>query len=129
MKFTRYPKRDAIRDYFPLPNEIFSFGLSTGEIAVYAYLMYCEDRKTFQCHPSYKTIGNAVGMSKNTENNGGVNYYQNSEDGMKEIIREAMRQSGNIPPTLTKNQGERIGIFVARDVDFSSVYQLKTINR
>ena len=66
MRFTRYPKRDAIRDYFPVPNEIFSLGLSTGEIAVYAYLMYCEDRKTFQCHPSYKTIGNAVGMSKNT---------------------------------------------------------------
>ena len=65
LKFTRYPKCDAIRDYFPLPNEIFSFGLSTGEIAVYAYLMYCEDRKTFQCHPSYKTIGKAVGMSKN----------------------------------------------------------------
>ena len=33
---------------------------------VYAYPMYCEDRKKFQCHPSYKTIGNAVGMSKNT---------------------------------------------------------------
>ena len=66
MKFTRYPKRDAIRDYFPLPNEIFSLGLSTGEIAVYAYLLRCENRKTFQCHPSYKTIGNAVGMSKNT---------------------------------------------------------------
>ena len=66
MKFTRYPKRDAIRDYFPLPNEIFSLGLSTGEIAVYAYLMYCEDRKTFQCHPSYATIGEAVNMSNNT---------------------------------------------------------------
>ena len=66
MKFTRYSKRDAIRDYFPLPNEIFSLGLSPGEIAVYPYLMYCEDRKTFQCHPSYKTIGKAVGMSKNT---------------------------------------------------------------
>ena len=66
MKFTRYPKRDAIRDYFPLPNEIFSLNLCFGEIAVYAYLMYCEDRKTFQCHPSYKTIGKAVGMSKNT---------------------------------------------------------------
>lgn len=25
-----------------------------------------ENRKPFQCHPSYKTIGNAVGMSKNT---------------------------------------------------------------
>lgn len=69
------------------------------------------------------------GMTKQTENNGGVNYYQNSEDGMKEIIREAMRQSGNIPPTLTKNQGERVGIFVARDVDFSSVYQLKPIQK
>ena len=69
------------------------------------------------------------GMTKQTENNGGVNYYQNSEDGMKEIIREAMRQSGNIPPTLTKNQGERVGIFVARDVDFSSVYQLRPIQK
>ena len=69
MKFTRYPKRDAIRDYFPVANGIFCLGLSSGEIAVYAYLMYCEDRKTFQCHPSYKTIGNAVGMSKNTVKN------------------------------------------------------------
>ena len=66
MKFHRYPERDAIKHYFPLPNEIFCLGLCSGEIAVYAYLMYCEDRKTFQCHPSYKTIGEAVGMSKNT---------------------------------------------------------------
>ena len=66
MRFTRYPKRDAIRDYFPVPNEIFCLGLSSGEIAVYAYLLRCENRKTFQCHPSYKTIGKAVGMSKNT---------------------------------------------------------------
>ena len=66
MKYNRYPKRDAVKNYFPLPNEIFCLDLSAGEIAVYAYLMYCEDRKTFQCHPSYKTIGNAVGQSKNT---------------------------------------------------------------
>ena len=66
MKYNRYPKRDAVKHYFPLPNEIFCLDLSAGEIAVYAYLMYCEDRKTFQCHPSYKTIGNAVGPSKNT---------------------------------------------------------------
>ena len=66
MKYNRYPKRDAVKHYFPLPNEIFCLDLSAGEIAVYAYLMFCEDRKTFQCHPSYKTIGNAVGLSKNT---------------------------------------------------------------
>ena len=66
MKYNRYPKRDAVKNYFPLPNEIFSLGLSGGEILVYTYLMYREDRETFQCHPSYKTIGSAVGLSKNT---------------------------------------------------------------
>jgi len=66
MKYNRYPKRDTVKNYFPLPNEIFSLGLSGGEILVYTYLMYCEDRETFQCHPSYKTIGDAVGMSYNT---------------------------------------------------------------
>ena len=59
-------KRDNPGDYFPLPKSIFRLDLSTGEIAVYAFLMYCEDRKTFQCHPSYATIGEATGMSKNT---------------------------------------------------------------
>ena len=59
-------KRDAIKNYFPMPNEIFSLGLSSGEISVYSYLMFCEDRKTFQCYPSYKTIGKAVKMSQNT---------------------------------------------------------------
>ena len=56
----------AYKNYCPLPNVIFSLGLSPGEIAVYSYLLYCEDRKTYQCHPSYKTIGRAVGMSTNT---------------------------------------------------------------
>jgi len=37
----------------------------------------------------------------------------------------AVEQSINIPPTLNKNQGELVNIFVARDVDFSSVYQLR----
>ena len=54
-------------NYFMLPNEIFNMDLSMGEIAVYAFLMRMEDRKTFQCYPSFETIGNAVGMgSKNT---------------------------------------------------------------
>ncbi len=59
-------KKDGARNFFPLPNAIFSLGLSAGELAVYAFLMYCEDRKSHQCWPSYKTIGEAVGMSKNT---------------------------------------------------------------
>lgn len=59
-------KRDPIKNYFPLPNEIYHLGLSTGAIAVYGYLLRIEDRKTYQCHPSYATIGEAVSMSRNT---------------------------------------------------------------
>ena len=66
MKFKKYPQRDAIKNYFPLPNEIFNLDLSPGEIALYAYLLRCENRKTFTCHPSYKTIGKALRISKNT---------------------------------------------------------------
>lgn len=59
-------QRDIPGEYFPMPKSIFRLGLSSGEILVYTYLMYCEDRKNFQCHPSYSTIGEAVGMSNNT---------------------------------------------------------------
>lgn len=51
---------------FLVPNAVFQMDLSGGEILVYSYLLYCEDRKTFTCYPSYETIGEAVGMSKNT---------------------------------------------------------------
>lgn len=49
-----------------LPNEIFHLGLRVGEIAVYGFLLCCENRKTYQCYPSYRTIGDAISMSKNT---------------------------------------------------------------
>ena len=53
-------------NFFSLPNEIFLWGLTTGELAVYSFLRRCEDRKTRQCWPSIKTIGKAVNMSENT---------------------------------------------------------------
>ena len=64
--FYHYPKRDTIKNYFPLPNELFLLELTAGEIAVYAYLMYRENRRDYTCVVSYKEIGDAVGMSRNT---------------------------------------------------------------
>ena len=58
--------KSSLRNYFPLPNSIFSLGLRPGELAVYSYLMFCENRRTFTCYPSYGTIGERTGMSKNT---------------------------------------------------------------
>ena len=66
MKKQHWPKRDPVKNYFPHPNEIFSLGLSAGAIAVYGFLLHREDRKTYQCVASYRTIGEAVGMSVNT---------------------------------------------------------------
>ena len=66
MKHQKWSKRDPIKNYFPVPNEVFLLGLSPGELAVYSYLLFCEDRSTYQCWPSFKTIGKATGMSTNT---------------------------------------------------------------
>ena len=63
---SRQQKYDSYKNTFPFPNEIFLLGLCPGELAIYAYLRRCENRKTHQCWPSYKTIGKAVGMSENT---------------------------------------------------------------
>ena len=61
-----WPKRDPNKHYYLVPNEVFNLGLSSHEIAVYNYLLRCEDRRTYQCHPSYRTIGKAVQLSENT---------------------------------------------------------------
>ncbi len=64
MSFERYPKR-TMKNYFPIPNEIFSLGLCPEEMVIYLYLLRCEN-KDYQCWPSYKTIANHVNLCKST---------------------------------------------------------------
>lgn len=45
--FQRWPKRDTDKNYFERPNEIFCLGLDSSEISTCAYLLRCEDRKTY----------------------------------------------------------------------------------
>ena len=54
MSFNKWPKRSAEKNYFMVPNEIFSIGLDFREISIYSYLLRCENRETYQCYPSYK---------------------------------------------------------------------------
>lgn len=46
-----------------------------------------------------------------------------------DVMTEVLRQTINIPPTVTKAQGDGIQVLVARDVDFEPVYALKVANR
>ena len=66
MNYYNSNRRDRRGKYFPMPNIIFHLGLNANEIAILAFLMSIENRKTFQCHPSYATIGEACGLSVNT---------------------------------------------------------------
>lgn len=123
MKYTRYPTRNAVKNYFPLPNEIFCLDLCSGEIAVYAYLMYCEDRKTFQCHPSYKTIGRALKMSRNT-----VRKYVKSLEEKRLIstepssvtLKSGKKQNGNLVYTVLPIQ-EAVEHFYTRQLQSATL--------
>ncbi|GAB5038653.1 type IV secrection system protein TrwE [Bartonella henselae] len=59
----------------------------------------------------------------NKEKSSSQNAPQQSPELM---VNEILQSSINIPPTLYKNQGERVNIFIARDLDFSDVYSLVT---
>ncbi|KYK80132.1 conjugal transfer protein TrbI [Aggregatibacter actinomycetemcomitans serotype e str. SC936] len=52
---------------------------------------------------------------------------ENTRQATQEVATTVLEQMGDIKPTLYKNQGDKVGIFVARDIDFSGVYQLKRV--
>ena len=84
------------KNYFTLPNEIFSLGLGAGEIAVYAYLRCLENPSTYQCWPSYATIGKAIGRTKNT-----VMQYVDA------LSEKGLISTANLCPDKIQDQKER----------------------
>ena len=89
-----YTNRSPLGRFFLLPNEIFTLGLSPGELSVYAYLMFCEDRETHQCWPSIGKICQHTGMSANTV----AKYIRQLEE----------RQLINVEPTKVRTKSGEV---------------------
>lgn len=62
--------------------------------------------------------------NKGGSNNSGGGGFEGANNMGKDAASIALENQINIPPTLEKFQGELVNIFVARDLDFSSVYKL-----
>ena len=90
--------KNASKYFFSLPNELFFLNTGHGAITVYAYLLYCEDRRTHQCHPSYRTISEAVHLTVATV----MRHIAKLEDrkfitveNTTYIDRQGMKRNGN----------------------------------
>lgn len=78
--------------------------LSATALAIYFYLLYIEDRKTYQCYPSYKTIGKALNIkSVNTV----AKYVKELEEKCliyteptDVILKNGRKQNGNLKYTI-----------------------------
>ena len=70
-------------------------------------------------------IDGAVQAAVQSSNSGGGTVIYNPS-GSQSIMTEVLKGTINIAPTVTKQQGDRIQVLVARDLDFRSVYELRS---
>jgi type IV secretion system protein VirB10 len=69
-------------------------------------------------------IDGAVQGAVASQSNGGTVIY--SPTTSQDITTEVLKSTVDISPTIEKKNGDRIQILVARDLDFRSVYELKS---
>ena len=94
-------QNNKTKNFTPLPNEIFSLHLSTGELATYAVLMRLEDLRTYECWPSYETIGKAIGKSKSSVKRYVAGWSKKAHHRRADIGHHAERPEEKRQPALS----------------------------
>jgi type IV secretion system protein VirB10 len=72
------------------------------------------------------TLDGAVQAAVQSASRGGGPVIYNPSS-TESVLTDVLKNSVNIPPTITKRNGDRIQVFVARDLDFRPVYELRSI--
>lgn len=72
------------------------------------------------------TLDGAVQAAVQSAGRGGGPVIYNPSS-TESVLTDVLKNSVNIPPTITKRNGDRIQVFVARDLDFRSVYELRSV--
>jgi type IV secretion system protein VirB10 len=67
----------------------------------------------------------ATAAGRNGNAAGGIALFQNSTDAGNRLAERILDSTINIKPIVYKNPGDRATIYVARDLDFGSVYALR----
>jgi type IV secretion system protein VirB10 len=68
------------------------------------------------------------GNSNSSTQQAGLGFVYAAQSNGQSVANTALENTINIPPTLTKNQGDTVSLIVAHDLDFSNVYQLRVNN-
>jgi type IV secretion system protein VirB10 len=74
----------------------------------------------------FSVVGYGPELASNALQQGSGNNYIQFLAPQQQLANTVLQAQINIPPTLEKNQGDSVSIFVARDLDFSGVYDLRT---
>lgn len=69
-------------------------------------------------------VARGITSQGNSSSDGSQFNFTSTGDATQNMAAEALRNTINIPPTLYRNQGGQVGIYVARDLDFSGVYDV-----
>ncbi|MEO7007955.1 MAG: type IV secretion system protein VirB10 [Caldimonas sp.] len=68
-------------------------------------------------------------QNQGQNNASGTVVLPSTTSNTSKLAEKVLDSTINIPPLIYQNQGGIVGIYVARDVDFSSVYELKAVAR
>jgi type IV secretion system protein VirB10 len=74
---------------------------------------------------SVKLVIQNQASSSNADRQGDTIVLPSTTANTSKLAEKVLDSTINIPPLIYQNQGGIVGIYVARDVDFSSVYELK----